>query len=498
MALTKVTQSMILGGVVSVVDFGAVDDDSTNNAAAIKAAADHLQAQGGGTLVFPFVDTGIYKMTPEIASIVADFTDLDGVQVLFEGTTLKDEQTYTTGQSATAFRFTRCKNVTVEANIQSELIVTGASPTARGLIGVRLNDNCTNVDVKLTMVGGQNGVWAYRDPSDIAQGPLRQGRFNIDCTSVLYPYSGTWSGNDVIAQINATLCGRNYFIYGVQNNWLYVNSKNQQITSLIDGNGGSPTYTQGCSNIWVNWYDHNSDTTGPGAPLMEMVFRNAATTFDNIHISVDVYCPASRPFSGCFRFVKTDSTTGHVLNNFTFTGKSIMDDSVSNAHIWTTNFPQSGDIVRNIKVENFYGTGAATTFSLPVSQLSGPTCTLNNCNCATPMLAANGSNGLVTYIGCIAPYFSEATDIQSYINCVMTTPVSQVDSGKQYLNTYFGFGNPKTVVRSQDFYTQTTALVNGTVEPSTDSNYSFLYIDSADGDLKVKFGNGTVKTIQTN
>jgi hypothetical protein len=189
MALTKATYSMIVGGVVSVADFGAVDDDATDNTAAITTAAAHLQAQGGGTLLFPFVDTGVYRMAPTIGTVVAGFTDLDGVQVLFQGTTLKDTRTYTTGQESTAFQFTRCQNIAVNANIESELIVTGASPTIRGLVGVKLVDACPNFDVKLTMLGGKNGVWCDRNPA--TQGKARQGRVAVDCTSVLFPYTGT-------------------------------------------------------------------------------------------------------------------------------------------------------------------------------------------------------------------------------------------------------------------------------------------------------------------
>ena len=40
-------------------------------------------------------------------------------------------------------------------------------------------------------------------------------------------------------------------------------------------------------------------------------------------------------------------------------------------------------------------------------------------------------------------------------------------------------------------------LVDGVTAPGTESGYARIYVDSADGDLKVKFGDGTVKTIAT-
>lgn len=41
------------------------------------------------------------------------------------------------------------------------------------------------------------------------------------------------------------------------------------------------------------------------------------------------------------------------------------------------------------------------------------------------------------------------------------------------------------------------AIVDGMTAPSTTSGWAKIYVDSADGDLKVKFGDGTVKTIST-
>lgn len=44
---------------------------------------------------------------------------------------------------------------------------------------------------------------------------------------------------------------------------------------------------------------------------------------------------------------------------------------------------------------------------------------------------------------------------------------------------------------------QTLGLVDGVTAPSTVSGKAFIYVDTADGDLKIKFGDGTVKTIVT-
>ena len=43
----------------------------------------------------------------------------------------------------------------------------------------------------------------------------------------------------------------------------------------------------------------------------------------------------------------------------------------------------------------------------------------------------------------------------------------------------------------------TLTLVDGVTTPATITGYATIYIDSVDGDLKIKFGDGTVKTIST-
>jgi hypothetical protein len=46
-------------------------------------------------------------------------------------------------------------------------------------------------------------------------------------------------------------------------------------------------------------------------------------------------------------------------------------------------------------------------------------------------------------------------------------------------------------------YTGQLNIKDGITAPSTESGHAVIYVDSADGDLKVKFGDGTVKTIST-
>ena len=53
-----------------------------------------------------------------------------------------------------------------------------------------------------------------------------------------------------------------------------------------------------------------------------------------------------------------------------------------------------------------------------------------------------------------------------------------------------------TVFGRTSYFNQ-MAIADGVTAPTTVAGVAFLYVDSADGDLKVKFGDGTVKTIAT-
>lgn len=65
-------------------------------------------------------------------------------------------------------------------------------------------------------------------------------------------------------------------------------------------------------------------------------------------------------------------------------------------------------------------------------------------------------------------------------------------------SAYYGLQTNAGQVRAPSLYATTALhLTDGVSAPSTESGYAQIYVDTADGDLKVKFGDGTVKTIVT-
>jgi len=84
MALTKVTNSMIVGAYINVKDFGATGDGVTNDTVAIQAAFD--SASDGGVIYFP---SGEYRISRNIGT-----NDRWGIKVTNSNITIKGDQAY--------------------------------------------------------------------------------------------------------------------------------------------------------------------------------------------------------------------------------------------------------------------------------------------------------------------------------------------------------------------------------------------------------------------
>lgn len=84
MSLTKVTNSMIVGAYINVMDYGATGDGTTNDTVAIQGALD--AATGGGVVYFP---PGEYRIARNIGT-----NDRWGVKVTNSNVTLKGDQAF--------------------------------------------------------------------------------------------------------------------------------------------------------------------------------------------------------------------------------------------------------------------------------------------------------------------------------------------------------------------------------------------------------------------
>jgi len=99
------------------------------------------------------------------------------------------------------------------------------------------------------------------------------------------------------------------------------------------------------------------------------------------------------------------------------------------------------------------------------------------------------ANGMISYTG-VGTGFG-----QSFGNITLATDEkigNDPDSGGLSFDAY-NIGNFSGPMKANGYI----GIKDGFPAPSTIAGYALLYVDSGDGDLKIKFGDGTVKTIST-
>jgi hypothetical protein len=145
-----------LAQTVSVLDFGAVGDGTTDNYVALKAAADYITAAGGGTLYFPPGDYYIDRFVTASNGVVdpMQFSGCTGLALLGYGAKITTKGNYNrdavTTRSLSVLVLTNCKNVTIEGfeiDGQLNLTTTSAAYAEPISYGVYLL-SCINVTLK--------------------------------------------------------------------------------------------------------------------------------------------------------------------------------------------------------------------------------------------------------------------------------------------------------------------------------------------------------------
>lgn len=118
---------------------------------------------------------------------------------------------------------------------------------------------------------------------------------------------------------------------------------------------------------------------------------------------------------------------------------------------------------------------------------------VSSMNSMTNMICEQGGNGY--WLQANASCTAQSNYIQGQDN---TAGGSDISSAFQLANTII----PRDYISTQRFFAPVSQvnrslLKDGIAEPNAVSGYAILFVDSADGDLKVKFSDGVVKTIVT-
>jgi hypothetical protein len=138
----------------------------------------------------------------------------------------------------------------------------------------------------------------------------------------------------------------------------------------------------------------------------------------------------------------------------------------------------------------FVGTASTNRFDFTSSQFKVNATTASN-NTSSGALVVSGGVGVAGAIvtgGIVRCGGSNGLSLGS------DTGNIRIDSAGPAGVEFRGLSAADTIT---GFTMREMALIDGTAAPSTRAGYATIYVDTADGDLKVKFGDGTVKTIAT-
>jgi len=208
---------------INVRDFGAVGDGQTLDTPAFKACAAAVNAIGPNVPIKLLIPPGDYMLELDVSEILFDFSNRNGIIINGEGANLiRNNNPFAQRQSASIFKFTGCKNITVTGvtfktaeNFITPDLVANPSGTDYGWTGLYFFDNNFNIRVEQVhmennfrcilfgdQVNRRNNKNIYIDASAF------RSEYGVNCAN---------SGDDAVIKFRGELIHRSYFIYGVNN-----------------------------------------------------------------------------------------------------------------------------------------------------------------------------------------------------------------------------------------------------------------------------------------
>jgi hypothetical protein len=425
--------------------FGAVADGISDCTAALKAWATFIQVNGGGQARIPPGTYRVLRGTEWVnGSTLCAFSGLPGLSIDVRGT-IVDETVYSGSQSSRLFAFTACSNVVVSGlKVESQSLFSASFAPNWGLDAITLLQGCANITVDFEMVGGRDGVIAYR----LAADPLSYRSSGITvrgkCYEVHYPYVGQFSGDLATVELDCTRCGRDFYLYGVKDVTVRVKTRDQQVTSQIAAYSGL-----GCESVSVSLVDTESVLRVSAAPQLEITYGDSTpATIRDVHVHLNLKNPSAAPRSHALGFNKFSDGggtpdgvgRGHVLEGFRLTGRSDNTGvAVSHMNMNAGAFA-TPDVIRKFVIEDFVGLGAASPITAPLGVLEG-TSAWSRVKCEHNIYAQNYGVGRVAFDSCEAANFSvstSTTEVHDYYSCRATDGTAQgrESTGKRF---YGGF-----------------------------------------------------------
>jgi len=366
MSLTKVTYSMIKGSTFNVQDYGAVGNGSTDDTAAIQAAAAAIQAAGGGTLYFP---AGTYSVFGSTTGTLCSFTGLNGIACIGYGATIAVPAAKTiTASEGTFFLFSGCINILVDGFATDGPVLDVSSVTVKGYEFVRCLSGCKNIalpnnKVKNSLAGFVTSK-AAGDANTLRSQNIWIGVLDVE--NCWYGVNGQYSGDFMqVDLLRTNTIHRSYFVYGASNLKAKILSKNHKANDV------SVTTLSGLAvvNVDIDYWSTEDSTSCGDAIKVQIGFANeTASTMRNVRINLNIaYAASGNTGSSALVITKLNNSAnpdptdrGHILDNLVVTGTITGSQSYNYGGVIITETQATfgtGDFFRNMAFENLRITG---------------------------------------------------------------------------------------------------------------------------------------------
>jgi len=450
MPLTKAHNRMIEGSRVNVKDFGATGDGSTDDTAAIQAAID--EAAGGGV----FVPNGTY--------IVSNIGKLNAAGLVLIGesqynTVFKAKSGMTgsilsnTNSAAGTTAFHQIESIFFNLNAQNVTAIDLSSVNNARIVNCYFKGgtdfaSATGTGVKFAApidVGSYSNSIMDCAFFDLSKGVffdvggnhqnIYGGEF-IRCTTAIdtQPSSGTVDTPKVFGS-RIEGCGTGINEGAIQGMYFGVRFENQSVTDVnFTTDSNQPSFFGGLTAVTPTSFTNISNADSPMVLAEDLGKKIISSS-------------ASRPFL--------------IGARTTFAATGNTPDTSSAATDYSVYFQDYALLGNNIPLES-----------------------ANNADTGRIIITQVNSSDEVVVSGFDRPsstYKNVNIGGGAYVRPIFNGTVSLGETNKKWSN----------VVSEQ------LQIEDGITAPGTVSGFASLYIDSADGDLKIKFGDGTVKTIVT-
>jgi hypothetical protein len=279
-----------LAQTVSVKDFGAVGDGVTNDTAAIQAAID------SGSLEIRFPEGNYNLGTLNTNGTVFNIQNVNGLRFLANGLVTFSFTWAANATQPVVFAFTNCSSVRFDGNFAFVDSVSYDGLGIKGTKAIRFNDNNTNFTFE--NISFSNSLTGIEVVGTIDSRSVKNISANIIANNLYYGLNCQQNGDSVRANIYATNCRREYFVYGVRDHRIKLTIVNKNVNN---------------SSI-LNSYEYNNQTEDididitafwPGSPQKQLLalqhLPNSPTGVTagirNIRIKYQIYAASPNPSS---------------------------------------------------------------------------------------------------------------------------------------------------------------------------------------------------------